>query len=392
MPNLEQILIQQENLIGPDIYTKTVDSSLWLKMIQQEAWPDGMGEEIRVLTFERTIAADTDSWDAITANAGTGNNCAPTATTLGFAQRYRTFGLEQKAIESPSICVNDVRFGFQFKEQLRNMFDMLTQNVAFIWKRRYRQQYFDLCEHKVVAALNGNTLEEASGATYPAVSPVSALTQGILNWARMRLMRDGAGASCAGRENGAPVFTLVTSAETSDNIIRQNADDMRYTTAKVNELYAPLGVDRSYRGFYHVIDDFPRRFNASRVEVLPYVTDANNAAIEKGDRAIINPLYETAPFEESIIFVKDVMRSMVPGQLTSPGGNVTFEPQNYRGEFKFLNIRDKVTNPDGSWGYFRGTMQSGAKPIHPEWGYAILHLRCGVDVGLLDCFGDTVPA
>jgi hypothetical protein len=398
VPNLEQLLIQQENLIGPDIYAKTIDSSIWLKMIQQEAWPDGMGEQLRVLTFERTLAADTDTWAGITQNPvenlpdtpGT-NNCVPQATQIGFAQRFRTYHLEQKAVESPSICVNDVRFGFQFKEQLRNMYDMLTQNVAYMWKRRYRAEYVRLAEHKVVAALDGNTLYEGSSA-YPALAPVSALTQGILNWARMRLLRDGAGMAAAGRENGAPVFTLVTSAETSDNIIRQNANDIRYTTAKVNELYAPLGVDRSYRGFYHVIDDFPRRFDANRNEVKPYVTAASLGlpAVEKGVHYVINPNYETAPFEESIIFVKDVMRSLVPSVITSPGGNVTYEPQNYRGEFKFLNIRDRVENPDGSWGYFRGILQSGSKPIHPEWGYAIMHLRCGVDVGLLDCYNEAV--
>jgi hypothetical protein len=193
------------------------------------------------------------------------------------------------------------------------------------------------------------------------------------------------------------VFTLVTGAETSDNIIRQNADDMRYTTAKVNELYAPLGVDRSYRGFYHVIDDFPRRFaldGGNIVEVKPYekASILGLPAIEKGDPYVINPDYEVAPYEESIIFVKDVMRSLVPSVITSPGGNVTYEPQNYRGEFKFLNIRDRVENPDGNWGYFRGIMQSGSKPIHPEWGYSILHLRCGVDVGLLDCMNQAVSA
>ena len=396
-PNLEQLLIQQTGLIGPDIYNKTIDSSIWLKMIQQEAWPDGMGEQIRVLTFERTLAANTDTWESITQNPvenlpgtpGT-NNCVPTATQIGFAQRYRTFNLEQKAVESPSICVNDVRFGFQFAEQLRNMYEMLTQNVAYIWKRRYRQQYVTLAEHKVVAALDGSTLYEGTS-TYPLLKPVSALTQGILNWARMRLLRDGAGAAAAGRENGAPVFTLVTSAETSDNIIRQNAGDIRYTTAKVNELYAPLGVERSYRGFYHVIDDFPRRFsgisNGAWVEVPPYkkASELGLPAVEKGDHYVINPNYEVAPYEESIIFVKDVMRSMVPSVITSPGGNVSYEPQNYRGEFKFLNIRDRVDNPDGNWGYFRGILQSGSKPIHPEWGYGIIHLRCGVDVGLLDC-------
>lgn len=392
MPNLEQLLIQQENLIGPDIYAKTVDSSLWLKMIQQEAWPDGMGEEIRVLTFERTLAADTNTWNDVSANTGSGNNCVPQASEIGFAQRYRTYNLQSKALESPRICVNDVRFGFNFKEQLRNMFDMLTQNVGYVWKRRYRQQYVSLAEHKVVAALDGNSLYELS-TSFPSQTPTSALTQGILNWVRMRLIRDGAGTAAAGRENGGFVFTLVTSAEASDNIIRQNADDFRHTPTRVNELYAPLGVERSYRGFYHVIDDFPRRFTAVSggpmgdgwVEAEPYILDAENPAIEKGDRYIINPAYETAPYEESIIFVKDVMRSMVPGSITSPGGNVQIEAQNYRGDFKFLNIRDRIENPDGSWGYFRGTLQSGSKPVHPEWGYAIRHLRCGVDVGLLDC-------
>jgi hypothetical protein len=394
MPNLEQLLIQQENLIGPTIYSKTIDSSLWLKMIQQEAWPDGMGEEIRVMTFERTLAADTDSWNTLTQNAGSGNNCVPVATQIGWAQRFRTFNLQEKAVEAPPICVNDVRFGFQFKEQLRNMFDMLTQNVAYIWKRRYRSEYVRLAEHKVVAKLDGATLYEGS-TSFPVQSPVSALTQGILNWARMRMLRDGAGAAAAGRENGAPVFTLVTSAESSDNIIRQNADDFRHTTAKVNELYTPLGVDRSYRGFYHVIDDFPRRFNIADgawVEVEPYIdaVTAGVPAVEKGNHFIINPDYEVAPFEESIIFVKDVMHAMVPGAITSPGGNVVIEPQNYRGDFKFLNIRDRVENPDGSWGYFRGTLQSGSKPIHPEWGYAIRHLRCGVDVALLDCLSEPI--
>lgn len=398
MPNVEQLLIQLENQIGPDIYSKTIDSNLWLKMITQEAWPDGVGEEIRVLTFERTLAADTTdaSWATLTANAGAGNNCVPTATQVGFAQRFRTYNLQAKAIESAPICVNDVRFGFQFKEQLRHMYDILTQNVAYIWKRRYRSEYVRLAEHKVVAALNGSTLYEDT-TSFPAQAPVSSLTQGILNWARMRLLRDGAGAAAAGRENGGFVFTLVTSAEASDNIIRQNADDFRYTPTRVNELYSPLGVERSYRGFYHVIDDFPRRFTFSGgvwAEVEPYlkVTDAAWAAVATQDPYILNPDYETAPYEESIIFVKDVMHSMVPGNITSPGGNVQIEPQNYRGDFKFLNIRDRVENPDGSWGYFRGTMQSGSKPIHPEWGYAIRHLRCGVDVSLLDCFNDPVPA
>lgn len=391
MPNVEQLLIQQADLIGPDIYSKSIDSSLWLKMVGQEAWPDGMGEEIKVLTFERSLAANTDTWATIAKNAGSGNNCVPTATTISPAQRFRTYNLQQKAVESDPICVNDIRFGFQFAEQLRHIYDNLVQNVAYIWKRRYRSEYVRLAEHKVVAKMNGSSLYE-DVADFPVQAPVSVLTQRLLDHLRMRLNRDGAHASAAGRENGAPVYTLVTSAETSEDIIRQNAEDFRHTTNRVNELYAPLGVERSYKGFYHVIDDFPRRFTITGgawVEVPPYI-DGDPADIEQGTHSILNPAYDEAPYEESIIFVKDVMVSLVPNTITSPGGNVTFEPQKYRGEFKFLNIQDRVENPDKNWGYFRGIMQSGSKPIHPEYGYVIRHLRCGVNYGLLDCLGEPV--
>lgn len=398
MLNVEQLLIQQEDMIGPDIYRRTVDTSGWLKLVPQERWPDGMGEEIKVLTFERSLAADTDTWSTLTANDGTDNNCVPPATVVNFAQRFRTFNLAAKAVESPPICVNDVRVAFQFKEQLRNMYDILVENVAYMWKQRHRGEYVRLAEHKVVAAMNGTTLYDAS-TDYNGQAATSKLTQGILDWARMRLIRDGAGAAAAGRENGAPVFTLICSPETSYDIIRQNADDIKYTTAKVNELYAPLGVERSYRGFYHVVDTFPRRFeltDGAYVEVKPYVANTDldeadqEAAVEKGDHYVINPEYETATYEESIIFIKDVYHAMVPGTITSPGGNVTFDPQQYRGEFKWRNIIDRTDNPDGTWGFFRGILQCGSKPIHPQWGYGIIHLRCDISYSLLDC-DDEVP-
>jgi hypothetical protein len=294
-----------------------------------------------------------------------------------------------------------------------------------------------------------------------------------------------------GRENGRPIFTLVCSPEISDALIRLNAatrDDFRYSP-QVSELLKPLGVERSYRGFYHLIDVQIPRYNyvpgsagitaltvtgwdsvsrtgtvnitASTVglanivlgqrfscqsatsgnvvhgtviaksaatgttgsftffadsaqasgsgsfsfttlgrnfsgtitegftEVPFYIPDVNHtpgpfvpssapAGGQGGSTAkrwIVNPAYETAQFEEAFVLHPEVMKSLIPRPLSSPGGNTKFEPISYRGDFRFLNIPDRVLNPDGNYGFFRGVLASGSKVGRPEFGYAIMFQR-----------------
>jgi hypothetical protein len=47
----------------------------------------------------------------------------------------------------------------------------------------------------------------------------------------------------------------------------------------------------------------------------------------------------------------------------------------YKGDFKWTNILDGLTNPDGTIGYFRGIMASASKPIKTDFGYVILFKR-----------------
>jgi hypothetical protein len=48
---------------------------------------------------------------------------------------------------------------------------------------------------------------------------------------------------------------------------------------------------------------------------------------------------------------------------------------NYRGDFKWTNILNEITNPDGTIGFFRGILASATKPIKTDFGYAILFKR-----------------
>lgn len=70
----------------------------------------------------------------------------------------------------------------------------------------------------------------------------------------------------------------------------------------------------------------------------------------------------------------------------------SFNAQTYVGDFKWLNVQNVDSasayyNPDNSWGFYRSLMMSATKPVHPEFGIVIRHLRCPSDIGTATCSG-----
>jgi len=420
--NIEQLLVSESNRIGDDIYRKTVDTSPWLKLVKQDAWPDEMGDTISVLVYERSLPYDASgpkiNWSDLTQNGGayggtlsyngTGNSASGSDSfparggVVEFGQTLRTYGLQHAALESPNISLNDLRFPMKRKEQLANVMQIMTESTTDVWIQRYRDQYVDQAENKLLATTStvtatgedtgiGGTIRKLSTGVDTRVSgfpsattatgAATQLTQTILDRVYMDLLRNGAGANAYDRANGAPVFLAIMSPETSDSLIRANADirqDFRWSE-RVSELLAPLGVQRSYRNFHHLVDAFSPRYSldgTTFTRVYPFVRSANNSdtAKRQGFKYELNPNYLTAAYEDTIIFVPEVFTSLVPKPL-SIGGGMEFNAQNYRGEFTWRNILDRDNNPDGTLGYFRAIYSNGAKPIFPHMGYVIRHLR-----------------
>jgi hypothetical protein len=69
--------------------------------------------------------------------------------------------------------------------------------------------------------------------------------------------------------------------------------------------------NRTYRGFIHIIDPYPRRFTCSG-GVYTEIPAFNTVAATKGQKAEINTAYETAPHEELVIFDPQVYTSLIP--------------------------------------------------------------------------------
>jgi len=211
------------------------------------------------------------------------------------------------------------------------------------------------------------------------------LSNGILAKFRMAMIRAGAGREPLDRIDGSPIFGLITDSETSD-LLKTEAgirEDLRFA-GRANELLTPLGVERPYKNFFHVIDDFAPRYNfvsGAWVEVFPYIFV--NSSL--GMKLIENPDYANAQYMDSIIFHKQVMKTLVPNPTISTGAGVQFDAVQYRGLWKWLNIPHITANPDGTLGLFRGVFASGSKPIFPEFGYVIRHLRCDIPLNLATC-------
>ena len=416
---VDAVLTQEAGRIGADIHKATLHTSPWMDLIKQATFPEGMGYQLSTLIYDRALPLSpinkdlTDSglsvgvdFSPIGSTHGTASNGMSanqqdqtlamgsekaSVNTLDFTKVQKTYSLERAIIESPRINVEELRYTAHRAEQLRAIMEILKEATRNSWEERYRDEYSKLCDNLVLCkTASSSTTTGQEGTLVTAVDvDVSSddgtcdinanISNKILDDVYFKLVRAGAGANAYGRENGRPVFSIVLSSEASYQLMTEAGfrDDVRYNNAKVSDLIAPLGVEKSFRGFYHLVDDLAPRFtfDASTdklVRVDPYTVSAPSGSAT--NKVIVNTAYDSASFEAAFVLVDNVMESLIPAPVSNASG-LTFDPVNYKGEFKWTNIPDVTLNPDRTIGFFRGILASASKPIKTNFGYVILFKR-----------------
>jgi hypothetical protein len=408
---IDTILTQEANRIGPDIHKRTLHVSPWIDLIKQTAFPEGMGSTLGTLIYDRALPTTTANgstlgvtWSTVGTNAAasleTGSTLSQiipgaTDTNIGpqtgksfiqFSRQFKQFSLKRAVVESPRINVEDLRFAAFRTEQLRAIMDAMTEATRFTIEERRRDEYDRLCRNVMVCKTTSSTLISSgkegvqSWDLNLSGDPSANISNKIMDSIYFRLVRGGAGGNAYGKENARPVFAAVMSSEASYSLVTEIRDDYRYNNAKVGELIAPLGVERSHRGFYHLIDDLAPRFEAD--------TDTDGAGADTADGTLNrvypytvtagivtnNEAYETATHEALYVLQADVMEAQIPAPNVSAPG-VTFNPVDYKGKFGWYNIQDEILNPDKTTGFFRGTIADASKPIKTEFGFVVLFQR-----------------
>jgi hypothetical protein len=421
---INTILTEEANRIGQDIYTRTLHTSPWMDLLKQSSFPDGMGYQLNTLIYDRALPVQSQggtivgvNWTELgTLNAdanrtgansvstieqplkdsaydiqggrggasngttGADGNSTDNRAFINFAKRIKSYSLKRAVIESPRIALEDLRFAAYRQEQLRAIMDNMTTATRFTWENRNRDEFELISDNLIVCKTTStgfNTAREATkvdgtsaASTFNATANIS---NAVLDKAYFQLVRKGAGSNSYGKENGRPVFALVCSSEASYALQTEAGfrDDVRYNTSKVSDLIAPLGVEKAFRGYYHLVDDLAPRFtidgSSNYTRKQPYEISAVSAVTDSA-------AYESATHELAFIIHPEVMESQVPTSFSGSNG-LTFNPLNYRGDFKWTNILSEITNPDGGIGFFRGVLASASKPIKTDFGYAILFKR-----------------
>ena len=424
---INTLLAEEANRIGQDIYTRTLHTSPWMDLIKQSAFPDGMGYQLTTLIYDRAIPVQTVGGTTVGvkwSNLGTLNtednrfnqslleqplkdaaydiqgarggasdgstggdgNSTDQRSFINFAKRLKKYSLARAIIESPRIALEDLRFAAYRQEQLRAIMDNMTTATRFTWENRNRDEFEVISDNLIVCkttatafAAGREGLSVQGTATNSTVNSITNfynatanISNAVLDKAYFQLVRKGAGTNAYGKENGRPIFALVCSSEASYALQTEAGfrDDVRYNASKVSDLIAPLGVEKAFRGYYHLVDDLAPRFNITSDAYdrkQPYNVSAVSAVTDSAD-------YESATHELAFIMHPEVLECQVPTAFSGSNG-ITGNPLNYRGDFKWTNILNEITNPDGTIGFFRGVLATASKPIKTDFGYAVLFQR-----------------
>lgn len=390
---LSAFFTAESGRIVPEIQSKMDGRNILIDHIPRAPFPDGMGYILNTLTVERNFSTQSDdtAWTNVTPSTGSGNDaCLPAVDQLTFGQTLLQWQLQRAAVESPDLCLEDLRTEFDIEQQLAKSTKALTDAIQWKLECNFFNTYMAACQNRinVNALLSTATGSNLWDLTNP---PTSSLTQGVLDTAYMSLLRESSGDGSMGRSGAAYIYPLICEPEVSRALIQQNADirqDWRYAQMGDNmqsDLLKPYGVDRSYGNFAHwTYEKMPRYDLVANQWVRRSYWSQSSAT--KGFKSVVSPLYLAAAYTTSIIFNPKVMTFRVPGTLDRPGGKTSFStPDYFPATMDWKNIPHRTCNPDGTIGFFRAVLAGAPEPIHPEYGYIFLHLRCAPPLSLQAC-------
>lgn len=387
------LLARNDENFGPWIHEAARESDIWNLegFITAAPFPEGSGYTHRSIMIEgMTTGSAEDDWAAISASSGGVINplSAPTIGDLTWGQSYANWAPKYKSYKTPCISLDDLRFDHDVVSQLTATVNQLSQLTAEWNGNRARYEAARLmpqisCRpgygpNGIVGVTDTTQMVNKTGV----VHPTAQLHQSHLDDAWEYLLSQGAGkpSSRANVIDGEPVLTLVTSRQTSDNIIRASGIRDDYRWGDPGALLKPLGVRKVYKGFAHVTDVELPRFDIVAGQLVRRLKWSMSAT-DSGEGRVLNSAWVTAGIELNYILPRDCYTKRVinPFGQNVAGASFMDRPEYYNASFFWHNQRDNSTNIFGKIGRWVGLSANASEPVYPKRGLTILAKRCPYD-------------
>lgn len=354
------------------------------------------------------------------------NACSYTPQTYDFAVESKQYSGLNTSWRSPMVCVNDVMWTDEGREQVTQIMGMGTMISASNWENFSREFYvkFAVDSGNGYVLMEGGLLENNPKFTYDPFTSYSRvtsfgatekftvlkLTPGLdvstLNFSYLDLFSSYLGDECPNaainKQSGYPIFGLMIHKLDLDRAIKADPEwreDIRFAQPQMLIENYPMTFPL-YRGYAIMHDPRQMRFKYWKIgtdglawyrRVLP-MREGRQVTIGRLPEA--NPEYQTAEMALGVIFMNNVYQIRVPPSVSSLGGGTVFGPApGYNGDWKWINGYDKQDNPLQEVGYFFMRCAAFPKPLlYSGRAHVFLYRRCAQTVFTKCDLGESVIA
>lgn len=380
---------------------------LLYNMVERGEFPQEQGLTLSTFTIGRSLpTTDEPDFEAITLTEGESyiGACGTTYNDVAVGFNERTFGPERFGWKGITICQDDLIFSWRRDKFLDAYMRAMEKNVSWTIENRLAAIY----DHFVPKSLAGSDFGFDTGGTgNPAQGPVLTmsattceLTQETLDKTAAILIEEGATESPYSdgwiqlSEQG-PIFPLQIGMEQSAQILKRN-DDLRldYRAAyqgaqEMSPVIQRLGASRVIGNFRHVVVTHPPRYTHNGTDYIRVPTWTMPSGT-KGNVAVLNPSWQSAPYEAVRVLTPSVFRSLVIRPVNRSGANTSFEPKDYMGDWDFITGGERIgdtagCDPRHKLGKHFAEYAHAPEPISPEFGRLIIFKRCDNDLECVTC-------
>lgn len=387
---------------------------LWVDLIARGDMPLGEGLVRKTHRFHgaRGDQAGLMNWDAIQPgrDAGTNNPGDPGSNACTYNAELIEHGFEtiewtgfQSFKRTPDICINDIKFDWQFDQQLDLIMTHLSDITMGTWENWGREMYllhaasegqlFILTD----GSPNGTPLLDLGGTDgiynpfksteirIPADTVIGTLDWTFFSWWHQFLV-DQAPLGAIGDDGDMPLFGLPIHPIDMDYMIHRDPqlrEDLRYSNPNV--VVENYGSVKQFKGFAMTNEIHPARYRVKTggvvgsETVLERVLPFREEAITIGTKPHVSEEYLNAEFAMGTIFLRNVFDTLVPAAgPVSPGGGTRFGAQpSLMGEFRWINHGDMDRNPLEEIGRYFARFQGFARPgDNSQEAIGFLYKRC----------------
>lgn len=386
-------------------------------------WRGGLGEQAGLTNWSkvqvsRKAAGADQGHDAC-------NDYNP--QTFNYAWETIEYSGYRSSWQSMPICLNDIKFTAEAKEQCRLQAAQCSFVSLTVWENWSREQYvkqavdaghtvilteggMDFIDDSSVRFVYDPFVADGDGDTY--ITFDADLKLSTLNWSYFdhlhSYLSDQCPEAALSQDGGMPIFGLMLDLRDVDKAFRSDPElreDLRFAQPSILIEGYPVSV-KKFRGWGLMHDPRQMRFRFDHIDASGNAVCKRVKPMREGRAVTIgyipeaNPDYYKAEVALGAVLMNNVLQNQVSPTVPNMGSGMVFGSQpGYNGTFAWINEYDRVLNPLRRVGYFFAEFEIFPKPLmYATEAVVFIYRRCpqtwstGCEIEALDRAATTAVA